>query len=115
MQFKALRNYAAKLLPGFKKELVTEWSGPILEPGDALAFIGPSRDKQMIYAMAFSGNGMTYAGISAMIIKDLIEGKKNKYYDLYRTSRILRPKATILKAKDFAEEFIKGVLKNAIK
>jgi glycine/D-amino acid oxidase-like deaminating enzyme len=114
-QFAALTHYVDALLPGIDKKLMYQWSGPILEPGDALAFVGPSHDKYLLYAMAFSGNGMTYAGIAATIIADLIEGRDNRYYELYRTSRVLRPLATALKARDFVEEFVGGVLKNAAK
>jgi glycine/D-amino acid oxidase-like deaminating enzyme len=111
-QLNALKKYVDKILPDLEKNLVYKWSGPILEPGDALAFIGESSDPNMLYAMAFSGNGMTYAGISALIIRDIIKGKENPYYDLYRTNRILRPKAAGIKAIDYLEEFVNGVFKN---
>ena len=113
--FAALEEYVTKKFPGLEYQIVCRWSGPILEPSDGLAFIGPSKDPHMVYMFGFSGNGMTYSGISAMMIADIIEGKNNPYYPIYKASRWMDLKDLAMKAKDYTEEFIQGAAKDAFK
>ncbi len=55
---------------------------------------------------------MTYAGITALIWKDMIvEGKENSMSTLYRAARILGAKALLTKAIDYGGEFIHGAAK----
>ncbi len=113
--FNALKAYLERVLKDIKYTLVTRWTGPILEPVDGLAYIGQLDKKNILYAMAFSGNGMTYSGISAMIFADLIAGKTNAYARIYTAQRIPTFKALLKKGKDYTEEFIHGAVKNTIK
>jgi glycine/D-amino acid oxidase-like deaminating enzyme len=113
--FSTLEDYVKKMFPALKYKIVYRWSGPILEPSDGLAFIGSSRDDRVMYAFGFSGNGMTYSAISAMIISDLIAGKDNPYFKLYDASRWMRLEGLAIKAKDYTEEFIRGAAKDAFK
>lgn len=66
------------------------WSGQILEPSDKLAFIGrsPWHDFNLYIATGYSGNGMTYGTIAAMILSDLISGRENKWAHIYDPSRL---------------------------
>lgn len=69
-------------------EIKYRWSGQVYEPVDSLAFIGHNPHDNHIYVVTgHSGNGMTYGSISAMLLTDLIFGKKNPWEKLYSPSR----------------------------
>jgi glycine/D-amino acid oxidase-like deaminating enzyme len=112
--FKALEEYLKNLLPGKRYTIVRKWTGPILEPSDGLALIGKFRPSQLI-ATAFSGNGMTYSGIAATIIRDIVLKRKNPWANLYDPTRTPSVKQLTKKAFDYAEEFFGGVVKNVLK
>jgi len=64
------------------------WSGQVIEPVDSLAFIGRSPYHDSIYiATGYSGNGMTYGTLAAVLLADLIAGKKNAWADIYEPTR----------------------------
>ncbi len=85
--FNKLESWAKKHFPMFKKT-DTVWSGQIIEPVDGLAFIGLSPFHKNIYiATGYSGNGMTYSAIAAMIFRDRLLDKKNEWADLYDPTR----------------------------
>jgi glycine/D-amino acid oxidase-like deaminating enzyme len=114
--FKALHEYAEKIFPKERFTINRKWSGPILEPVDGLAFIGPlQKNDHMLYAFGFSGNGMTYSAISAMILSDCIRGTENKWHRLYRANRLPHFHALMIKGRDYTEELAKGALKNVFK
>jgi glycine/D-amino acid oxidase-like deaminating enzyme len=85
--FEALKEYFSQILPGVRLDLITQWTGPILEPSDGLALIGQTFDRELV-ATAFSGNGMTYGAISAMILTDKVLGNENIYAEVYDPKRI---------------------------
>jgi nitrite reductase/ring-hydroxylating ferredoxin subunit len=66
------------------------WSGQVMEPVDGLAFIGrnPLDDDNVYIATGDSGQGMTHGTIAGMLLTDLIQGRKNKWEDLYSPSRL---------------------------
>lgn len=65
------------------------WSGQLMQPVDALAFIGRNPlDKDNVYvATGDSGDGMTHGTIAGMLISDLIAGRANPWEKLYDPSR----------------------------
>jgi Rieske Fe-S protein len=71
-------------------EVQFRWSGQVMEPVDGLAFIGrnPLDDDNVYIATGDSGQGMTHGTIAGMLLTDLIQGRKNKWEDLYNPSRI---------------------------
>ena len=71
-------------------EVQFRWSGQVMEPADGLAFIGrnPLDDDNVYIATGDSGQGMTHGTIAGMLLTDLIQGRKNKWEDLYSPSRI---------------------------
>ncbi|HEY0010488.1 MAG TPA: FAD-binding oxidoreductase [Candidatus Paceibacterota bacterium] len=111
--FEALLGYAEDLF-GKKYPVVRMWSGPIEEPVDGLAFIG-EYDSHRIVATAFSGNGMTYGVITAMMARDLVIGKENPYTELYRPGRTPTMKQLWKMGRDYTEEFFRGAVANALK
>lgn len=65
------------------------WSGQVMEPVDAMAFIGrnPADDKNVYVATGDSGNGMTHGVIAGILIRDLVLGRENAWKDLYDPRR----------------------------
>ncbi len=109
-----LKKKFAKIISKHHYSIVTEWNGPILEPSDGLALIGEIKPNHFV-ATGFSGNGMTYSMISAMLITDLILGHRNSWQKVYDPKRaLLVPKRLASKAKDYIEEFVGGALKNLL-
>ncbi len=72
------------------REVQFRWSGQVMEPADGLAFIGknPLDEDNVYIATGDSGQGMTHGTIAGMLLTDLIQGRKNKWEDLYSPSRI---------------------------
>ena len=66
-----------------------KWSGQIMEPIDAIAFIGKNPSDENIYIITGdSGNGITYGTLGGLILTDIINEKHNPYEKLYAPSRI---------------------------
>lgn len=79
--------WAQQYFPDFK-EIAYRWSGQVMEPVDALAFIGKSPGSDNVYMITGdSGNGITHGTIGGLLIADLINGKDNPYADLYNPAR----------------------------
>jgi glycine/D-amino acid oxidase-like deaminating enzyme/nitrite reductase/ring-hydroxylating ferredoxin subunit len=80
------------------------WSGQIMEPVDALGFIGvnPGSESNLLIATGDSGNGMTHGTIAGLLIPDLIEGRSNPWAALYDPAR-----KTLQSAGTFARENLK--------
>jgi glycine/D-amino acid oxidase-like deaminating enzyme/nitrite reductase/ring-hydroxylating ferredoxin subunit len=71
------------------ESIVYCWSGQVMEPLDAMAFIGRNPGDDNVYiATGDSGNGMTHGTIAGMLISDLIMGYENPWEKLYDPSRI---------------------------
>lgn len=70
-------------------DVAYRWSGQVLEPLDALAFIGKNPGDDHIYIVTGdSGNGMTHGTIAGLLITDLIHGRPNPWARLYDPGRI---------------------------
>ncbi|HEV7243235.1 MAG TPA: FAD-dependent oxidoreductase [Thermoanaerobaculia bacterium] len=64
------------------------WSGQINEPADALPFIGESsHGKNVWMSTGYSGTGMTYGTLSAMLLSDFAQERENRYAKLYDPGR----------------------------
>ncbi len=110
--YNALLKYVDTVLGNDENyKIKKRWSGEILEPIDGLPLIGKI-SPHLFVATAFSGNGMTYAPISAGITYDLISGKKNIYAELYSPHRHMSLGQIAGKTIDYAEEFFGGAVKN---
>ena len=84
-----IRSWAKKHFPMIGKEIY-KWSGQVMEPVDALAFIGRNPgDKNIYIATGDSGNGMTHCSIAGMLLSDLILQKDNPWEKLYDPSRLM--------------------------
>jgi glycine/D-amino acid oxidase-like deaminating enzyme len=112
--FAALEEFLKRMLHGHPYTVTRRWTGPILEPSDGLALIG-ALAPDLYVATAFSGNGMTYSAISAMLFSDLIAGKKNIWENLYKPLRIPTMKQLLYKGADYTEELFGGAVQNLLR
>lgn len=62
------------------------WSGQIIESVDGLPFIGETAPGQFV-ATGFSGNGLTYGTLAAMMVRDAVQGKGNPWRELFAVRR----------------------------
>jgi Rieske Fe-S protein len=98
-RFAAVERWTRERFP-MVEEIPLRWSGQIMEPIDALAFIGRNPGEDNVYiATGDSGNGMTHGTIAGMLISDLIAGRANPWATLYDPSR-----RSLRAAKEFARE-----------
>ena len=83
-----LEEWTRKYFPAIEK-IEFKWSGQVIEPVDALAYIGKNPGDDNIYIITgHSGNGMTHGTLGGMIIKDIITGNENPWINMYSPSRI---------------------------
>lgn len=109
--FASLRAYVDQLVGKGKYEFVRQWSGHMIEPSDGLPLIGLTKPRHLV-ATAFSGNGFTYAPITAMLLRDIIQGEQNPWQALYNPRRIPSLRQMIYKGRDYSKIMIGGALKN---
>jgi len=62
------------------------WSGQVVETTDGLPFMGETAPGQFV-ATGFSGNGMTYGTLGAMMACDAYLGKANPWSQLFHVDR----------------------------
>ena len=67
-------------------DVTHRWSGQVIETHDGLPFIGETADAQFA-ATGFSGNGMTFGTLAAMMACDWTLGRPNPWRDLFSPSR----------------------------
>jgi Rieske Fe-S protein len=65
---------------------VHRWSGQVIETPDGLPYIGET-EKNQFAATGFSGNGMTFGTLSAMMASDRATGRANPWADLFDPAR----------------------------
>ena len=72
------------------KEVSYKWSSQYYKPADGLAYIGnlPGHTENLLVAPGFSGNGMTYRHIAALVISDIISKGNSQYQGLFSPNRI---------------------------
>jgi glycine/D-amino acid oxidase-like deaminating enzyme/nitrite reductase/ring-hydroxylating ferredoxin subunit len=65
------------------------WSGQVIEPNDGLPLIGENPGTTHLYvASGFSGNGITFGTLAAMIFRDAILGVANPWAEIYEPRRL---------------------------
>ena len=62
------------------------WSGQVIETPDGLPYIGAMTDHQYA-ATGFSGNGLTFGTLAAIMIADAIAGRRNPWSELFDPER----------------------------
>ncbi|MBC8070828.1 MAG: FAD-dependent oxidoreductase, partial [Deltaproteobacteria bacterium] len=86
--FESLERWARDTFPAVG-EVVTRWSGQVLEPTDGIAFIGraPMKGEGVYVITGDSGMGLTHGTLGAMLVGDLILGRPNPWEQLYDPER----------------------------
>jgi Rieske Fe-S protein len=70
-------------------EVAHRWSAQVIEPMDGLPFIGRSaRGSNVWLSTGYSGTGMTFGTLGAMLIADGIHGRHNAWAGLYDAHRV---------------------------
>lgn len=66
------------------------WSSQYFEPADGLPYIGhlPGEPGHRYVATGFSGNGMVYGGVAALLFRDLLLQSTGKYVKLFDPNRV---------------------------
>lgn len=82
--YERLERALATMVPGI--DLTHRWSGQVIETPDGLPFIGETADHQFA-ATGFSGNGMTFGTLGAMMMVDRILSRDNPWRELFDTGR----------------------------
>lgn len=81
-------------------EVRWRWSGQVIEPMDALAFIGRNPGDENVWVVTGdSGQGMTHGTIAGLMLRDLIPGRPQPWEKLYDPSR-----KSVRAAFEFARE-----------
>jgi glycine/D-amino acid oxidase-like deaminating enzyme len=112
--FAALEETVRKVLPDIRCDAVRRWSGPIVESVDRIPWIGEYAANQFA-ATGFSGNGLTYGTLSALIFRDLALGKENpfaKHFDFPRGQSLGQ---FARNGVHFTRELFGGAVKNAFR
>jgi glycine/D-amino acid oxidase-like deaminating enzyme/nitrite reductase/ring-hydroxylating ferredoxin subunit len=99
-RFVRLEAWARERFPTMR-EVVAGWSGQVLEPVDALNFIGPDPTGQqnVFIVTGDSGNGMTGGMVAGILLDDLIRGVQNPWAPIYDPARV-----TVRSLPRFAKE-----------
>jgi len=82
--FERLEEFLAGMLPD--AAVTHRWSGQVIETPDGLPYIGRMTDHQYA-ATGFSGNGLTFGTVAAIMIADAIQGIRNPWADLFEPGR----------------------------
>jgi glycine/D-amino acid oxidase-like deaminating enzyme/nitrite reductase/ring-hydroxylating ferredoxin subunit len=66
-----------------------QWSAQVVETVDGLPYVGRNPKQGHVWvATGYAGNGMTHGTMAAMLVSDLICGRRNEWADLYDPARI---------------------------
>ncbi len=85
--WRRLEDWARERFPSVG-DVVRQWSGEVFETSDGLAFIGRNPGQERIFVLTgVSGNGLSYAGLGAELIADLVQGISNPFEKLYEPAR----------------------------
>jgi glycine/D-amino acid oxidase-like deaminating enzyme/nitrite reductase/ring-hydroxylating ferredoxin subunit len=86
--FLKLESHVRKYFP--VGEIKYRWSSQYFESADGLPYIGhmPGEPGHRYVASGFSGNGMVYGGVAALLFRDLLLQSAGKYIKLFDPNRI---------------------------
>jgi len=83
-RFAALESALVRMVPDIT--LTNRWAGQVIETNDGLPFIGETSPRQFV-ATGFSGNGMTFGVLAAMMARDRVMGVANPWAELFDAGR----------------------------
>ncbi len=66
-----------------------EWAGTFGETADGLPYIGPAKKhSRVFYSLGYGGNGITFSQIGAVILRDLVTGRRNRDAEIFSFDRL---------------------------
>lgn len=89
-------------------EIISQWSGQVMEPVDYLGYIGLNPGDDNIYVITGdSGNGMTHGTLGGILVSDMITGKENPWASLYDPKRLplKMPRTYLSEALNMASQY----------
>ncbi|HEX5057529.1 MAG TPA: FAD-dependent oxidoreductase [Gammaproteobacteria bacterium] len=82
-------------------EVTHRWGGQHYRPADLLPYIGRTHeDSNILIATGFSTDGLVYGALAAGMLSDLVQGRSNRWTELFDPSR----KQPLKAAKNFIKE-----------
>lgn len=111
--YKKLEKYVTRHFDVLKIE--NRWSAQYYEPADGLPYIGKSPFSNVFVATGFSGDGLVYGVLAAIILEQEINGKEHKWlkaYDARRFKPAASAKEFFKHNTDVAKHLIKDYLKS---
>ena len=98
VHFASLERWARARFP--IEDVVSRWSGQVLEPMDYVAYIGRNPgDKHVWIVTGDSGNGITHGAVAGLLLAALVTTGEHRWAPLYDPSRI-----TLRAARTWVEE-----------
>jgi glycine/D-amino acid oxidase-like deaminating enzyme/nitrite reductase/ring-hydroxylating ferredoxin subunit len=98
-RYRSLLDYARERFD--VRSVAYRWSAQVAEPVDGLPFMGRNALSSRVYVgTGYSGTGLTFGTLAAMISSDLILGRENPWARLFDATRV-KPVAG---AKDYVRE-----------
>jgi nitrite reductase/ring-hydroxylating ferredoxin subunit len=87
-RYDAIERWVRERFP-MAQDVAYRWSGEVMEPADGPAYLGRNPlDNDHVYIITGdSGNGMTHCTLGALIVSDLIMGRKNRWQSFYDPAR----------------------------
>lgn len=82
--YAALESKLRSLWPDARVE--AHWSGQVMETLDGLPLIGEAAERQFV-ATGYSGTGLTFGTLAAVMFRDHVTGTANPWKDLFRVNR----------------------------
>ena len=67
-------------------DVTHRWSGQVIETSDGLPYIGETAARQFA-GTGYSGNGLTFGTLTAMMAADRVAGRRNPWSELFDPSR----------------------------
>ncbi len=83
-KFETLASAMRALVPGIA--ITNQWSGQVIETADGLPYIGEIAKRQYV-ATGFSGNGMTFGTLGAVMAVDAVDDRQNPWRELFDVDR----------------------------
>lgn len=85
-------------------EVTHRWGGQHYRPADHIPYIGRvMANSNTFIATGFSTHGLVYGAVSAILISDLIAGRKNRFESIYKPLRFTPLKSALYLIKENAD------------
>src|SRR6202042_1328589 len=83
-RYQRLEYFLRRMVPDI--QIPHRWSGQVIDNADGMPLIGEIAPKQFV-ATGFSGNGMTFGTVAALMACDQFAQKKNPWQELFSPDR----------------------------